>query len=254
MAKIFISHSVEDKEIVKKFIEFLQMGMGVRRDDIFCTSYPSALPTGHAFIEKIKSELQDCEAVMFIITENYLKSQFCIAELGAAWGLGKRVYPLLLVDFGRLDRTPLKGIQMRKLNSREDISTVYDELCESGIVNKQCTSTYMEKLEVYLSAMKFLDMGDYTLKTDMNGYYHTEIIEVRNVPREYRCYRIRGHIDGWQGEYESKTDWLFYRQNVYEDFRVGDRVCFKIAKMEEKTWSDIGRARNIYPADLRRDS
>ena len=69
MSKVFISHSTMNKEIVKGFVDFLQMGMGIARNEIFCTSYPNMLPTGEGFIKKIKEELKDCEAVIFIITE-----------------------------------------------------------------------------------------------------------------------------------------------------------------------------------------
>lgn len=58
MAGVFISHSSENKELVKIFLDFLQMGMGVKRDEIFCTSLSDSLPTGEAFIPKIKEELK----------------------------------------------------------------------------------------------------------------------------------------------------------------------------------------------------
>ena len=50
MEKIFISHSSEDEVLVKDFVEFIQMGMGFSRDDIFCTSYQNELLTGKDFV------------------------------------------------------------------------------------------------------------------------------------------------------------------------------------------------------------
>ena len=47
MAKLFISHSSKDRELIKTLVEFLQMGMGISRGEIFCTSYPEELPTCH---------------------------------------------------------------------------------------------------------------------------------------------------------------------------------------------------------------
>lgn len=85
MARLFISHSSKDKIIMDSFLEFLQLGMGVERDDIFCTAYAKDLVSGEAFMETIRLELNDCEAVISLVTEEYLRSKFCLAEMGAAY-------------------------------------------------------------------------------------------------------------------------------------------------------------------------
>ena len=60
MSKIFISHSSKNLDIIKFFIEFLQLGMGVERDDIFCTSLLDNITSGEPYIERIRNELHDC--------------------------------------------------------------------------------------------------------------------------------------------------------------------------------------------------
>ena len=59
MNRLFISHSTQDLEDLQPFIEFLQLGMGIAKDDIFWTSSGSVLPTGEPFVERIRSAL--CE-------------------------------------------------------------------------------------------------------------------------------------------------------------------------------------------------
>ena len=44
--KIFMSFSNFDQRLEEKFEDFLQLGMGIRREDIFCTADRSALSTG----------------------------------------------------------------------------------------------------------------------------------------------------------------------------------------------------------------
>ena len=254
MAKIFISHSTLNREVARAFVDFLQMGMGIAREEIFCTSYPNTLPTGEGFINKIKEELENCEAVIFLITEQYLKSQFCLAELGAAWGLGKKIYPLLLVNFEKIERTPLKGLQALFLNNENDISVVYDEFCSRGIISRPCTSEFMKRLPIFIQQLNVQINGDFLLEMATDGYYHTEISAVRNVPSEYKCYRIKGHVDEWQGEDLAKSDWIFFRKGMYKELEVGDKVRFKISKTEVNRWKDIGMARNIYPADLAKEN
>lgn len=250
MSKIFISHSSENKELVKMLVEFLQIGMGVNGNDIFCTSLPRSLPTGEAFIEKIKKELKESEAVIFLITEEYLKSLFCITEMGAAWALGKQIYPLLTVKVEKLNRTPLLGLQMRFLNSADDLSVIYDEFCENGITMGRRTAEYNRRLPKFIEDVNRTVKGDCQLKKYGDGYYYTEITKVRKVPSPYRCYRIKGHVDSWTGENEAKSDWLFFREGVYPELKEGDRVKFKIYKTEIRSFPGLGLAKNIYPAEL----
>ena len=46
MSRLFISHSTNDKAAVEQFIDFLVLGMGISRSDIFCSSQKGTLPTG----------------------------------------------------------------------------------------------------------------------------------------------------------------------------------------------------------------
>lgn len=254
MSKVFISHSTANNEIVKLFVDFLKNGMGVAQGDIFCTSYPNTLPTGKSFIEKIREELGNCEAVIFLITDQYLKSQFCLAELGAAWALGKQIYPLLLVDIEKIEKTPLKGVQVLFLDREQDVTTLYDELCAERIIQDRCTSEYMGKLPEFIQKLKERIHGEFLLEKDDAGYYHTEVSGVRDVPTQYRCYKIKGHVQDWKGAGTAKTDWIMFRTGMYEELKAGDKIRFQYTKEEVKDWNDIGRARNIYPSKLEKES
>ena len=253
MAKIFISHSSKNRELIKTLVEFLQMGMGVSRGEIFCTSYPESLPTGEQFIEAIREEMRNCEVVFFVITEDFLKSQFCLTEMGAAWGLGKRIYPLMLVKLEKIENTPLKGLQVRFLEKKSDINTIYDELRNYNILTRTSITEYINRIDEFLRQVQVYVNGEYMLQVSDDGYYHTEILEERQVPSEYCCYKIKGHIAEWQHDNDAKSDWLFYRVGVYDKLQVGEKVKFKISKTDVNRWADIGLARNVYPADLEKE-
>lgn len=98
MAKIFISHSSDDKEIVDLFKNLiLNAGLGVMDRDIAYTSAPeTGVPTGGNIPQYIKDNIADSDFVFFMISENYRKSEVCLNEMGAAWALDKNVKPLLL--------------------------------------------------------------------------------------------------------------------------------------------------------------
>ena len=75
MKKVFISFSSKNQQLAEKFLEFLQLGMGLRRRDVFCTAFPEKLQTGENFIETIRQQMQECDTVISLITAEYLQSR-----------------------------------------------------------------------------------------------------------------------------------------------------------------------------------
>lgn len=250
MARVFISYGTKNKELADHFIEFLQLGMGVQRADIFCTAFSEALPTGENFIEKIRTELEACSVVILLITEEYLKSAFCMAEMGVAWGLKKCCFPLLLVPYDQLNKTPLCGMQMRRLNNEEDISTIYDELFTHNIIHGRQTAEFNKRLPGFMSFINNLQKGNYRIEKDKSGYYTAVISEIRKVSEKYRCYGIKGQVQGLPDDGKADSDWIFFWKEMYQDFQVGDWVRFKISKSEIRRFDDLGMARNLYPSEL----
>lgn len=135
MAKVFISHSSQDVKLVQDFIELLRLGMNLTREEIFCTSLRGCLHSGKDFIPEIKKRIYDCEAVIFLITKAYMDSQFCLAELGAAWALGQKIFPLLVapITHKEIEKTPLLGKQCLQLFDRDNLLQLGNEFNQSRI-------------------------------------------------------------------------------------------------------------------------
>lgn len=251
MHRIFISHNSKNSEEVKRFTDFLVLGMNIPRDEIFSSSRSDSLQTGENFADEIKEALKSAEKVICFITSNYLQSKFCMAELGAAWVQEGKIIPLLLppVDYADLRDTPLIGVQMRRCDSKEDLTAVYDELCNSEIIRTRNTNEFNISVNKYIRTIQrtpVIEMGQ-------DGYYTVTISEVRsNMRKEYRCYKIHGllKLDGIETD-PNETHWIFYRTGMYRDLKVGDAAKIKVSKTESKYFPDIKKARNIYPDDLR---
>lgn len=252
MASVFISYSTKDQELAAHFIEFLQLGMGVQRNDIFCTAFSEALPTGANFIEKIREEIESCKVVISLITDTYLKSTFCIIEMGVAWGMRKCYFPLLLVPYEHLNGTPLCGMQMRRLNNEADISTVYDELFACQVSKGRQTAEFNRRLPQFIGYANSLQAGNCRLKKDESGYYTAEICKIRKISEKYRCYGIKGQIQDPPDNSHADSDWIFFWKGMYEDLQEGDYIQFKISKSEVREFEDIGSARNLYPSELKK--
>lgn len=252
MNRLFISHSTQDLEELTSFMEFLRLGMGISREDIFCTSSSGALPTGQPFIERIREALCSSQQVLCFLTPNYLQSKFCLAEMGAAWIQTNKIIPLLVspLDFSDLKDTPLSGLQALKREERGDLLQLYDELCTAGIAAVGQTAELSRQLDKYLDQVSRQKIQ--LIPPDDNGYYRVRVEAVRTVPYDYRCYKLSGLIQLDTPPVSGETHWIFFRGGMYEDLHVGDIVRFSVSSSQLRNFPDLRNARNIYPAELKR--
>ena len=96
MTCIFISHSHKDKEIAKKLVDYLLAALSIDDYDIRCTSVPGyMLPPGTNIESHLKQDINADIALIGLLTQNGLRSQWVLFELGASWGMGKLVIPIL---------------------------------------------------------------------------------------------------------------------------------------------------------------
>ena len=131
--KIFISHSSEDKSIVKAFIDkILLLGCGLKPDDIFCTLDSTAIRTGDDFLEKIILNMEGSDYIFLFISEDYKSSEVCGNELGASWAYrDKRVLPFVLpnVQFSQMGFLNISK-QGARLLDRAKLDELYEEICQ----------------------------------------------------------------------------------------------------------------------------
>lgn len=96
MQSIFISHALADKSLAGSLYDLLQTGCNLGNEDIVCTSVDGVgIPGGEDFVEWIKKNLETASLIILLVTPNYFASKFCMAEVGAAWALNKKVFPLM---------------------------------------------------------------------------------------------------------------------------------------------------------------
>lgn len=136
--EFFISHATADRELVSEFVDFMEVALKVDRSKIYCTSGigTKTIRTGTNFIEDIKKNVIGTKVVIFILTPNYFKSNFCLAELGAAWALNSDIYPILIppTPIEVLKSTPLsESSQVITLNTLEDIVGIADEFVDMKV-------------------------------------------------------------------------------------------------------------------------
>ncbi len=99
--RIFISHSSKDKQIVSSFIDhILCLGIGINRNDIFCTSIEDlAIKNGEDIRRHIQENIRYAEYSFLLISNHYKASEICVNEMGAVWAYDSNVRLYLLPDF-----------------------------------------------------------------------------------------------------------------------------------------------------------
>ena len=103
MSKIFVSHSHRDNAAAVAIGRWLvENGW----DDLFLDISPSrGISPGERWQEALKRAADRCEAVVFLVSEDWVESKWCIAEFLLAKQLGKAVFGVLIRPT-LLDRLP----------------------------------------------------------------------------------------------------------------------------------------------------
>lgn len=162
MAKVFISHSSKDKEIVRLFKDLvLKSGFGLSDSDIFFTSSPeTGVPIGENIPMFIKDNLINCECVFLMISEDYKQSEVCMNEMGAAMVISKKLIPVLLYnfDFENVGWLIDKNLCVR-INDEERLDEIRDYFVELGVFAK--TSVWNRYRTSFINSLP-----DYTKETE----------------------------------------------------------------------------------------
>ena len=108
--QLFISHAHADQDLALGLTRVLELGLDVPPGAIRCSSVPGYdLPPGSDFAQTLRQDLAGARCVIGLWTDHSLASQWCLFELGAAWGLAQRT--LLLCQDAQALRDPPAGFR-----------------------------------------------------------------------------------------------------------------------------------------------
>ncbi|MBR5712256.1 MAG: TIR domain-containing protein [Lachnospiraceae bacterium] len=137
--KVFISHSSKNSDIAGQLNSFF-MNMGVSEDDIFCSSIGGqGVKNGDELGATISEAIRKSKTLVFLITREFLKSTYCMQELGVGWYLSKQcgikcfclVFPdVKLSDVAGFFNTAIFKVTIVKQTQMEEFSCFAEELCK----------------------------------------------------------------------------------------------------------------------------
>lgn len=127
---IFISHAHADEDLAQAFVGVITKAFKISDEAIRCTSVPGyKLRAGAHTASQLRKEIEQTEFVLGIITPRSIESKYVLLELGAAWGLGKRTFPLVArgVKASRIPG-PLGELHWIDLAASPDCHQLIDDL------------------------------------------------------------------------------------------------------------------------------
>ncbi len=83
--KVFISHSSKDEGFANKLSQLIEL-LGINHNNIFCSSIEGqGVKNGKKIEEAVRNEIIEDKVLIFIISNNFMDSYYCLNELGAGW-------------------------------------------------------------------------------------------------------------------------------------------------------------------------
>jgi hypothetical protein len=93
MARIFISHSSRDVDQSERLMAWLR-AQGFEHTFLDFDKH-AGIPPGAEWERRLYRETSRAEAMLLVLTKNWLDSKWCFAEFTQARALGKAIFPLI---------------------------------------------------------------------------------------------------------------------------------------------------------------
>jgi hypothetical protein len=106
LSRIFISHSGKNDDWAIALKDWLVRAGWSRPDDIFLDLDPErGIAAGQRWVAALEEAATRCEAVLFLVSEDWLASKWCADEYQLASKFNKKLFALLIGNIA-LDRLP----------------------------------------------------------------------------------------------------------------------------------------------------
>jgi hypothetical protein len=155
MPKVFISHASLDVDFVDPFVDtVVRLGCGLHPAELFYSSgQDTGVPSGSDLMAHVRAQVETTDLVVAIISPTYVTRPVCVAEMGAAWGISGKFFPILVPG---MPRTALTGVLSTMLIKYADQREVLDELADhiaDCVGHKPKAATWGRYVEKWLKAV-----------------------------------------------------------------------------------------------------
>lgn len=146
---IFISHSSKDAEIAQALVNLFRAGLDVDLQAIRCSSLDGhRLPGGTSVERYIQAQIKAAKCFLGLLTPASISSTYVLFELGARWGLGMPMIPLVAAGLNKGSLPgPLSGFNALSCESTGDLFQLVDETAKAIGVRQQAASGYTKYID-----------------------------------------------------------------------------------------------------------
>ncbi|MGH9466466.1 MAG: TIR domain-containing protein [Terriglobales bacterium] len=126
---IFLSHAHADRPLADLLRNTLLLGGVPERHIFYSSSRATGIPSGEGVRPYLQRSLQQAGLVIELVSETFLRSPWCLMELGGAWALGTSTHPVVVPPLTRdLVVQQIGDVQMGFLGTESDLDDLFDEL------------------------------------------------------------------------------------------------------------------------------
>lgn len=151
--KLFISHSSADAELASHLVELVRNALSLPASAIRCTSVDGyRLPGGADTNEQLRAEVHDAEAFIGIVSTRSMRSTYVLFELGARWGSGRHLIPVLAPGTpSSVMEGPATGINALRADNAAQLHQLVHELGDALQIRPGSPAAYQAVIERLLT-------------------------------------------------------------------------------------------------------
>jgi hypothetical protein len=152
--RLFISHSSKDSEFVEALIELLRVALSLPSSQIRCTTIDGyRLPGGANTDQQLKQEVHESDSFIGVISSESIKSLYVAFELGARWGAGRPLIPLITPGTdSKILGGPLTGINALNAGNKSQLHQLISNLSTILDIQPEPPAVYEHKIHAILKA------------------------------------------------------------------------------------------------------
>lgn len=224
---LFISHSSKDSEFVKTLVELLRTALSLKSAQIRCTSIDGyRLPAGANTDQQLRQEVHEADSFIGVISQSSVQSLFVVFELGARWGAGRPLIPLIAPGTdSKILGGPLAGINALRADNRSQIHQLISDLSSDLQINFEPPSSYEAHLERIFNANKSLSANEIEGKEKSSALDEKEIQIMTLLAQSGDYWMNADQISQKISEHVTKTkyylDRLLKQKLIFNAFTMG---------------------------------
>ncbi|MBX3327953.1 MAG: TIR domain-containing protein [Nitrospira sp.] len=164
--QLFISHASADRDLAATLIELIRSALNLPAGAIRCTSVNGyRLPGGADTNDQLRQEVHDAVAFLGIVSQSSVQSSYVLFELGARWGAGRPLVPLLAPDASAsLLAGPIAGLNALRCDDAGQLHQLVAELGTTLGIKPERPEAYQIHIDRVVSTPAF-ETGEQSVRS-----------------------------------------------------------------------------------------